>query len=206
MRHSIAATGMAFLLISTFAAPAYAENTTAAASSSSVSSSETVITGTIKPTPLKTKLPNAREKRLIVQTQMKIKRQVKQDGKQQKTEATQVRTETKVQVGACGQVAVDTREVALIAGLASYTTALTGTYQARKTALHDAWALFGTDRKQAVTAAWDAFKATNGVAAKAWKTAHAAAWDTFKAALKTCAGDATLNDAAASEDAGLGAE
>ncbi len=102
---------------------------------------------------------------------------------------------------ACAQTAVDARETSIMAGWSTFSTAVTNAYAARKTALHDAWAMTDkTARKTALKKAWSDFKTAKKNALSAWKATRDTAWKTFRTNTKNCRGDASMDDAGASLD------
>jgi len=87
----------------------------------------------------------------------------------------------------CIQTAVDAREVAVLSSLTTYTNSVVTAFQAKKNALHDAWAITdASQRKASIKTAWMTFDQSKKSARKTYQTARQVAWNNFKKASKTC--------------------
>lgn len=91
------------------------------------------------------------------------------------------------QTQSCVQVAVDTREQAILTGLSAFTTSLQSAFGQRKTALYAAWGISdAAQRKATVKTAWMTFKQSKQTAQKTFRTARRTAWTNFKTAARKC--------------------
>jgi len=91
------------------------------------------------------------------------------------------------EVVTCVQTAIETRDVAIVAAVDKYATAVKLALTTRKDALKAAWAM--TSAKEARTAiktVWAAYKMALKDARKALKTDKKAAWDKFRTDRKAC--------------------
>ncbi len=88
---------------------------------------------------------------------------------------------------ACMSTAVDTRDNAIISAEAALHMAWSTALTTRLTALKAGWALTDTTaRRQAIKAAWKAYRPSHNAAWTAWRTARNTAWKTWKTDRKAC--------------------
>lgn len=93
---------------------------------------------------------------------------------------------------ACMSTAVDTRDTAVISAEASLHTAWSAALATRKDSLKTAWALSDTTaRRQAIRAAWKAYRTSRSAAWKAWTTGRNGAWKTWSTDRKACGASST---------------
>jgi|CXWL01.1.fsa_nt_gi hypothetical protein len=96
---------------------------------------------------------------------------------------------------ACVGTAVNTREAALAAAMATFTSAQNAAYTARSVALKSAYALTtAKEVRNAVKTAWSTFNTSQKVARKAWQTASKAAWMTYRKAAQSCKAPKEISD------------
>jgi hypothetical protein len=92
------------------------------------------------------------------------------------------------------QVAVDTRDTAVLLAWDSYATDIKSALGARKTALKDAWALTDkTTRRTAIKGAWTDYRNAVRTARETWRKAKKDAWTQWKLDSKAAKGNAEDN-------------
>lgn len=97
----------------------------------------------------------------------------------------------------CVQAAVGARETALQADVTTFQTSWNAALATRATSLQAAWALTTKkERRDAIKAAWTAYKESFNTARKTFNTAVKADWKAFRVAVKAC----SLPSAAANDD------
>lgn len=92
------------------------------------------------------------------------------------------------------QVAVDTRDTAVLLAWDKYATDVKSALEARKTALKAAWALTDkTTRKTAIKGAWTSYRNAIKLARETFKKAKNSAWTQWKLDSKAAKGNAEDN-------------
>lgn len=88
---------------------------------------------------------------------------------------------------ACMQTAVAKRDGAIITAFGKFSSAITSALTVRKDALVAAWGISDKKaRRQAIKAAWDAFRKSNQDARATLKSERTAAWKQFGVDAKAC--------------------
>lgn len=111
-----------------------------------------------------------------------------------KADAATVLTDEEI---ACVQAAVGARETALQEDVTTFQTTWNAALSTRATALQAAWALTTKkERRDAIKAAWTAYKTSFNTARKTFNTDVKADWKAFRVAVKAC----SLPSAVANDD------